>query len=232
MSVPEGMRIDIVPGGPYLVHGNVPLVRVKITVSDGESVGFEEVYHYPQQETYALCRCGSSKNKPFCDGSHVAASFEGRCVAPKETFDEQAATFEGDGITLKDAKRFCIGARFCDRAGGAWSLTNRSDDPQCRADAIIESELCPSGRLQIVEDATQEAYEIEYEPSIALIEDPLARCSSALWVRGGIPIFDENGEQLEVRNRVTLCRCGKSRNIPYCDGTHYVVRFNDGHIED
>jgi CDGSH-type Zn-finger protein len=47
-------------------------------------------------------------------------------------------------------------------------------------------------------------------------------------VRGCIPIESADGTLWETRNRVTLCRCGKSQNMPFCDGSHIDVRFNDG----
>ena len=48
------------------------------------------------------------------------------------------------------------------------------------------------------------------EKSVGLIEDPELDSSGPIWVRGGIPIISEEGDQYEIRNRVTLCRCGKS----------------------
>lgn len=232
MALSNEMRIDVVPQGPYVVHGSVPLVRVKIVVENGESVSFKETYRYPLQDSYALCRCGASKNKPFCDGSHEAAGFQGRRRAPHTRYIDEAEEFNGDGMTLLDVPRLCIGARFCDRAGGVWNLTEDSVNPDARALAIDEAQLCPSGRLTMVDTASRDAFEIDYEPSIALIEDPFGKASSAIWVRGGIPVFDEHGEAFEIRNRITLCRCGKSRDIPFCDGTHYQIRFNDGHLHE
>jgi CDGSH-type Zn-finger protein len=49
-----------------------------------------------------------------------------------------------------------------------------------------------------------------------------------LLVRGGIPVESEDGRPYEVRNRVTLCRCGHSRNKPFCDGTHDQIGFREG----
>jgi CDGSH-type Zn-finger protein len=47
-----------------------------------------------------------------------------------------------------------------------------------------------------------------------------------LLVRGPFVIQDQDGRQIEVgRKTVALCRCGKSRMRPFCDGTHQVVRF-------
>jgi CDGSH-type Zn-finger protein len=47
-------------------------------------------------------------------------------------------------------------------------------------------------------------------------------------VKGGVPVESADGTVYEVRNRVTLCRCGKSTNKPFCDGTHIDVNFKDG----
>ena len=43
---------------------------------------------------------------------------------------------------------------------------------------------------------------------------------SALWVKGGVEIEATDGHVYEVRNRVTLCRCGRSEKHPLCDGSH------------
>jgi hypothetical protein len=58
-----------------------------------------------------------------------------------------------------------------------------------------------------------------YERSIGLIEDPVEDCSGPLWVRGGVTVIATDGFHYEVRNRVTLCRRGASRNKPFCEGS-------------
>ena len=70
--------------------------------------------------------------------------------------------------------------------------------------------------------------EQELPASIGVIEDPALGCSGPLWVRGGIPIESEDGKAYEVRNRVTLCRCGASNNMPFCNGSHASIKFQDG----
>ena len=229
----EGMRIDVVKDGPYIVSGGVPLLRAKIVVdAEGDSVSYEETHRYPLQDKYALCRCGASDNKPYCDGSHVRVGFTSRMIAPNEFFMDEAQAIEGDGIRLLDATRLCIGARFCDRAGGAWGLTEHSDNEVAKQVAVDEAKLCPSGRLVMIDTGTGQPIEPDFEPSIVLLEDPANNASSALWVRGGIPVFDEKGNPYEVRNRVTLCRCGASRDMTFCDGSHYRVRFDDGYANE
>ena len=64
------------------------------------------------------------------------------------------------------------------------------------------------------------AIEPDFEPSIGLVMDTQAGKMGPLWVRGGIPIESADGKTYEIRNRVTLCRCGKSSNKPFCDGSH------------
>ncbi len=60
-----------------------------------------------------------------------------------------------------------------------------------------------------------------------MIEDPQKECSGPLWVKGGIPVEDCECNSFEIRNRVTLCRCGSSQNKPYCDGNHMQKGFQD-----
>jgi CDGSH-type Zn-finger protein len=48
-----------------------------------------------------------------------------------------------------------------------------------------------------------------------------------LLVRGPFRMVDQDGAEIEVdRDTVALCRCGKSRIRPFCDGTHRTVRFD------
>ena len=41
-------------------------------------------------------------------------------------------------------------------------------------------------------------------------------------------VVAKDGHRYEVRNRVTLCRCGASKNKPFCDGSHAAIEFKDG----
>ncbi|MCJ7713336.1 CDGSH iron-sulfur domain-containing protein, partial [Candidatus Bathyarchaeota archaeon] len=54
------------------------------------------------------------------------------------------------------------------------------------------------------------------------------KVSGPIWVKGGVIVESSDGTSYEVRNRQTLCRCGKSENKPFCDGTHIKAGFNDG----
>lgn len=223
----KGMCITVVDDGPYLVSGGVPLVRATIvTNEEGEAVAWEEGERLETPERYTLCRCGHSARKPFCDGSHLDVAFDGTETAGHFSHAEVAVSIDGPGVQLRDARRLCAEARFCDRGEGLWNLVEACDDPEKRQLAEEEAMLCPSGRYVLCQGGQE--LEPELEPSIALVRDPGAGCSGPLWVRGGIPVFAADGTPYEVRNRVTLCRCGNSANKPFCDGSHLSTGFNDG----
>ena len=76
-------------------------------------------------------------------------------------------------------------------------------------------------------DKEGNVYEHDYEPSIEILQDPEQEASAGLFVKGGIPTESADGYIYEVRNRAALCRCGKSRNKPFCDATHISIRFSD-----
>jgi CDGSH-type Zn-finger protein len=105
---------------------------------------------------------------------------------------------------------------------------NETGDPAARKHFVRETCDCPSGRLVAWDNATGKPVEPKLEPSIALIEDPAKQCSGPVWLRGGVQVISADGFNYEVRNRVTLCRCGESQNKPFCDGQHAAVGFQSG----
>lgn len=213
-------KIRIARNGPYIVTGGVPLTRQQIVCdAEGESIGWREGESYPVGETYALCRCGGTRTPPFCDGTHAKIRFDGTETASRVPYLERADWIEGDGIRLSDAPGFCSHARFCVRGEGIWSLVERSGDPEARKTALEMAANCHSGRLVIWDNQSGEPIEPAFEPSIGVVEEPGGR-PGPLWVRGGIPVVSADGTAYEVRNRMTLCRCGRSENKPFCDGSH------------
>ncbi|NTW29631.1 MAG: iron-binding protein [Coriobacteriia bacterium] len=228
MQPAQGQKIKIVKDGPYLVSGGVPLTKETIVADEnGESVDWRQDVRLEDRERCGLCRCGESKTKPFCDGSHVAAHFDGTETASRAPQSEQSVLLEGPIVDMADAAALCSEARFCHRAGKAWIIVY-DDDPAAAQTVIEECAQCPSGRYTAVDKATSEHIEPEFAPSIAFVQDPHMGVSGPVWVRGGIQIESADGEAYEVRNRVTLCRCGKSKNKPFCDGTHCTCDFHDG----
>lgn len=220
-----GMRIIVNAGGPYLILGGVPLVRRYPAKSVyGEPMEWDAVgvdgFDILVEGEYKLCRCGQSKNPPFCDKSHQQAGFVGELKADRRLSAERRKTLQGSGFNLTDDGILCASAGFCGtRLTRVWKMIQRSDDPEVRARILRMVENCPSGRLVAWTEEDQ-ALEPEFHPSIAVVPD------GPLWVRGGIPVEAPDGFVYELRNRVTLCRCGHSRNQPFCDGSHEQVKFS------
>jgi CDGSH-type Zn-finger protein len=222
-------RIAVTKDGPYIVSGGLPLAK-EIIISGRNAVALRWAKgdNYPLRQGYALCRCGQSAAKPYCSGMHAETGFKGTETSGSKKYARQAGKTSGPAIILTDAVRFCASARFCDRGAGAWEFTKDSGNPKSKKLAIREACDCPSGRLVVWDRKTGKPIEPKFKKSISIIEDPGAGVSGPIWVKGGVAVVSSDGKAYEVRNRVTLCRCGQSRNKPFCDGTHMQVGFNDG----
>jgi hypothetical protein len=123
-------------------------------------------------------------------------------------------------MVLTDVENLCAFARFCDPKGQVWNLVQQPDDPETRRLVEHEAGHCPSGRLVVRDRITKKPIEPKFELSVGLIEDTAKEVSGPIWARGGIPVFSADGDAYEIRNRETLCRCGRSSNKPFCDGSH------------
>jgi CDGSH-type Zn-finger protein len=216
-----GPRITVSKNGPYLVTGNIPVAEQHIEINAaGESIEWKEGRRFPHEAAFKLCRCGNSKNRPFCDGSHKTVKFDGTETANRAPYDDQATVQKGPALSLKDAESLCAFARFCDPAGQVWGLVERTEEKGARIQFLHEAGHCPGGRLVAVDNASGADMEPRLETSIGLVVDTRAKVNGPIWVRGGIPVIAADGYAYEVRNRIALCRCGRSSNKPYCDGSH------------
>lgn len=225
-------RIKVSKNGPYIVSGGIPVSKQTI-ISDveGTALKWREDANYQRQEKCGLCRCGQSKTKPYCDGTHVKIGFDGTETAGDEDYLDKPKEIEGPTLRLVDIEELCASARFCHRAGGIWNLIQESHKPDVKKTIIEEAFDCPSGRLIIRDKKSGEVSEPNVEKSIVAIEDPWAGVSGPLRVHGCIPIESADGRTYRIRNRVTLCRCGKSQNKPFCDSSHYPEEHEHGEVE-
>lgn len=71
------VSIQVIKNGPYIVKGDV-----EITDADGN--------RYPVEKRMALCRCGASTEKPFCDGTHSKIGFQAAEKAVPESSEEKS----------------------------------------------------------------------------------------------------------------------------------------------
>jgi len=228
-AAPAQFRVEITDNGPFLVYGQPPLVQLFITPDDnGQSWSYRAGQCFELEEPAALCRCGHSQHKPFCDGSHQRVGFDGTETATLAPILDGALRFDGPTLQLSDNPDYCANSRFCDGHGSIWRLVARSDDPQTVTLVLHQAQHCPSGRLLAWDKASGVPLEAVDTPQLGLIEDPQSQSGGPLWVRGGITIQSADGSVYEIRNRVTLCRCGHSQNKPFCDGSHVTAHWQDG----
>lgn len=222
-------KIKILKNGPYEVSGDIPLKQSVIEIDEnGISQRWKDGKKYETNDkTYNLCRCGHSKNKPFCDGTHIKIDFDGEETASKEPYLDGCQCYKGETIDILDNEQFCSSMRFCDRGVRAWNAAIRSKNPENRKLAIEEAADCAGGRLTIIEkDGT--ILEPKLPQEIGVVHDTAAGRQGPLWVKGGIEVEGADGESYEVRNRVTLCRCGESSNMPFCDTSHMTCSHTVG----
>lgn len=224
------VKITVAKDGPYLVSGNVKLVRkTQISSEHGEPMTWrtDKQLETDNRPMVALCRCGGSSNKPFCDGAHKKIGFDGTETAATNTFEERKIVHKGStGIVVKRDYSICAESGFCGhRLANIEKLATQTDNSIIRSQVMAMIERCPSGSYTYALNENSADIEPDLPQQITVTtemtsEGPIA---GPLWVTGYVPIERSDGGAVESRNRVTLCRCGHSKNKPLCDGTHRVL---------
>lgn len=130
-------RINVTYNGPYFIRGNI---NIEAAPDDMQGIAYR----------VALCRCGASKNKPFCDNTHEQAKFS----------DFGAVGNKGEVLTEQ---------------GGPLNVKPLADGP--------------------------------------------------LQVSGNIKLYNGSGQLAWMGVQLWLCRCGSSKNKPFCDGSHKNTGF-------
>lgn len=204
--------------GPLIQErDNGPLfVRNCSTLTGGDG---EEIATKPAM---ALCRCGRSKNKPFCDGTHKEAGFSS-ARGDVEKLD-RVFTYDGNEVMVYYNPLLCSHAAECGRLHKA--VFDSSRKPWIKPDegavdatvAVIEA--CPSGALRYAPKG-EEPRHIVAEGAEITVEK-----NGPYWVRN-IPIEDVRWGEGAAPDKYVLCRCGLSRNKPFCDGTHVDEGWRD-----
>ena len=220
--------IEVQKNGPYLVYGDVPLVRKEQIVSEyGEPLTWKTGEKIEAGEVYLLCRCGQSRDMPMCDMSHAITGFDGTETADTGPTAERQVRCPGSThIVVKRDYTLCMQSGFCaNRVTDVDEMTRHTEDTQVRSHVMAMIERCPSGSYAYAIEEGEPDVEPDLPQQIALSTEitsdgPIA---GPLWVTGCIPIQRADGQPFEARNRVTLCRCGLSKKKPLCDGTHRDV---------
>jgi CDGSH-type Zn-finger protein/uncharacterized Fe-S cluster protein YjdI len=131
--VPVVNVVRVLENGPLAMHAEL--------MFKGQSIGYRAT----------LCRCGQSKNKPFCDGSHASAGF----VASGEPAVKESTAL--------------------DKASGPLVLEPKPNGP--------------------------------------------------LHVAGSAEVVSGTGRTINRATELWLCRCGQSKNKPFCDSSHVAAGF-------
>ena len=212
-----GCSIQASLNGPYLVTNAEHLQN-----SRGERI--------PARPQMALCRCGGSAIKPFCDGTHARIGFTGK--KEPDRVPDRRDTYIGQQVTILDNRGICQHSGFC--TDNLASVFRLHQDPWIDPNGASMQEIsaavrnCPSGALSYAIDGIERRDDVDQqrEPAITVSKDGPYR------ITGGIPLKDGQGHdeqraQGSSQEHYALCRCGQSKNKPFCSGMHWYVNFHD-----
>jgi len=177
----------------------------------------------------ALCRCGGSSTKPFCNGTHLKNNFKGN----KKFFRkrDKVDVYEGKEITIYDNRGVCSHRGYCsDELPSVWRSDKKPwiDPDGASVKEIIEiCEKCPSGALSYSLPGEQRVQEVEGREAAISISPNRFGTSGPYDITGSILFKDLKGTKPEAAEHYTLCRCGASKNKPFCSGEHWHIKFID-----
>ena len=196
------------PNGPYLVS---QFSNLRNSTGPIEAKG-----------QIALCRCGGSANKPFCDGTHSKNGFSDAKLDGRT--DDKRENYQGKQITIHDNRGICAHAGRC--TNGLASVFRLNQEPWIDSDGASRKKIidtikqCPSGALSFSVNG-QENIDQADEPGIMVAKN------GPYVVTGGLELVGVTPGEGASKVNFTLCRCGGSKNKPFCDGTHWQIKFQD-----
>jgi CDGSH-type Zn-finger protein len=243
LIITEKPKILPLQNGPYyLLNDMKPRIVENLQNSKGESLS--------TVSGIALCRCGASKNKPFCDGTHgtIGFSSENKAVQTatsnssaadtssddskkdKNLIKDKRKSYVGNKITIHDNRKICSHAAEC--VNSLPSVFRLNSRPWIDPDAAKVQEIadtirkCPSGALSYSIDGIEYSDQNDMNPMVTVSKD------GPYVITGGVELIGDNiqfGDRAS-KEHYTLCRCGASQNKPFCDGMHRSISFRDDKI--
>jgi CDGSH-type Zn-finger protein/truncated hemoglobin YjbI/ferredoxin len=186
----------------------------------------------PALPQMALCRCGASKLKPFCDGTHTEIGF--RDAKDPHRVPDRRDVYPGQQVTIVDNRGICQHSGQCtDRLANVFRAGQEPFVAPSggRMDEVTRAvRACPSGALSYAVDGVEARAAVDHhgkrEPTIEVTKNGPYR------IVGAIPLYDGDGQaerraRGSSREHYALCRCGHSQNKPFCSGMHWNVEFQD-----
>jgi CDGSH-type Zn-finger protein len=202
------IKIEVTENGPYKLEGATKLQTVK-----GELDALS---------TSHLCRCGESGNKPFCDGTHNSVGFSGKKEADR--VEDRLDEYKGKEITIYDNRGICAHGGYC--TGGSPDTFGEKEngfaDPDAESKELIQETIhkCPSGALNYHSGSGSKDHSKTLSPSIFV-------ATNGPYVLKNVKLSNEKWLEGADQNRFALCRCGKSKNKPFCSGAHWYHHFDE-----
>jgi CDGSH-type Zn-finger protein/truncated hemoglobin YjbI len=216
LQVGRGAEIITADNGPYLAR-NVELV---------DWLGVPVV----ATPTVALCRCGGSAMKPWCDGSHATNGFSD--AKDDRRVPDHRDVYEGRQVVVADNRGTCAHSGFCtDRVAGAFRTGAEPfvAPSGARLDEILRAvRACPSGALgmRLLDDTSPAQADQQREPSVEISRNGPYRVRGRVLLRDSARQETARGDGASAEH-YSLCRCGHSLNKPFCSGMHWYVDFKD-----
>ncbi len=198
---PQRPSIVFTKYNPYLVTGLGKLID-----SNGNNFEIRPVM--------SLCRCGQSKKKPYCDGTHVKDGIKGE--KEEGRVKDRVRNYVGREITIHDNRGVCSHDGSCLYLPNVFNKYARPwiDPDGAPAEKIIETiRKCPSGALSYTINGIHHA---SFESEVMI----KAAKNGPFEVYGGIELKDDVGSKPQCEDHYCLCRCNHSKNKPFCDGSH------------
>jgi len=219
-EIPTALRGRIVvrTDGPYLLVGGPPTLSSWL----GEPIARPPVA--------ALCRCGRSGSRPWCDGSHAEVGFSGAKLDSR--VPDRVDAYPARQFEIRDNRGLCAHSGLCtDALPTAFRVAAEPfvAPAGARADDVLRAvQACPSGALRLANNASAPPVlaDPERNPGIEASLDGPYR------VTGGVGLVDESGAEAArppgaSPEHYSLCRCGHSANKPFCSGAHWYADFHD-----
>jgi CDGSH-type Zn-finger protein len=208
-------KLSCLPNGPYyLLHDMTPAEVPNLRRANGETCA--------NVRGIALCRCGGSNNKPFCDGTHSTNGFKSDRLTDGSS--NRRVSYKGKGITIHDNRGICSHSGVC--TDNLKEVFRMRQEPWIDPDGASVEQImatvrnCPSGALSYSIDGVEQRPE-ERPPAVTVCDDgPYA-------ITGGVELMGVTFGDGASSEHYTLCRCGGSNNKPFCDGTHWKIGFRD-----